>query len=336
MKNIRLLFLISIIVSLLVSCTFEKPTLNSSSGKTSELLVVIDKKTWEKSSIGDAIRGHFERYQYGLPQPEPIYNCANVSNDGFGDLLKMHRNILIIEKNPNLQKAKIEIRKNVWAQPQIVIKIKYPLDTSFFNIFNGKKDEMISYYQDVERKRIIRAYKKEEDASIRKSFEKKHKMSIVLPEGYYIAKEKDNFTWIRKETPKMSFGIIVDYFDYNDTSVFNTDNIIAHRDTITKYNIPGPNEGSYMIVSKVLPCSTKVIDIKGNYATETRGLWEVENNFMGGPFINYTIHDKINNRIVVLDAYVYNPNKPKRDYMKQLESIMYTIKFHKNKTELNN
>ena len=74
----------------------------------------------------------------------------------------------------------------------------------------------------------------------------------------------------------------------------------------------------------IVPESQKLL-FKGHFAVETRGLWDVKGDFMGGPFLNYAIHDEKRNRIINLDGYTYYPNKDKRDLMLQLETVFYTL-----------
>ena len=102
--------------------------------------------------------------------------------------------------------------------------------------------------------------------------------------------------------------------------------ITASRDTIGKKYIPGSKEGMYMITEAAY--SPHIISTKLNNlsAYETRGKWEVKNDFMAGPFINYTIVDKANNRLLVFEGFTYAPNAKKRDYMFELEAIIKTLK----------
>jgi hypothetical protein len=60
---------------------------------------------------------------------------------------------------------------------------------------------------------------------------------------------------------------------------------------------------------------------------ETKGTWQLENDYMSGPFINYSILDKKNNRILVLEGFCYAPSKEKRDLMFELEAIIKSVKF---------
>ena len=47
---------------------------------------------------------------------------------------------------------------------------------------------------------------------------------------------------------------------------------------------------------------------------------------MGGPFVNYAIEDKVNNRYLVAEGYVYAPSLDKREYVFELEAIIKSIK----------
>ena len=74
--------------------------------------------------------------------------------------------------------------------------------------------------------------------------------------------------------------------------------------------------------------STKV---NGFSAKETRGTWEVNGDFMGGPFINYILKDSINNRILYFEGFIFSPSQRKRDGIIEIESIIKSLKvFEKN------
>ena len=69
----------------------------------------------------------------------------------------------------------------------------------------------------------------------------------------------------------------------------------------------------------------KEINVKGEYAFEARGLWEMENDMMGGPFVSHARVDRPNGRVVVVEAFIYAPEKKKRDLMRQMEAALYTL-----------
>ena len=68
------------------------------------------------------------------------------------------------------------------------------------------------------------------------------------------------------------------------------------------------------------------VELNGHFGIRTQSLWRLEHDFMGGPFINYLIYDKTNNRIIHLDAYVYAPDiTSKRRLMREMEAMLTTF-----------
>lgn len=313
------------------SCTFNdrETGLPRSSGKTSELLVIAKKARWD-SYIGDSISNFFGQTQLGLPQDEPIFDVVCLDPKVLADkMFKQHHNIFIVDINPKLKKVSIDNKKNFWASPQRIIKIAAPSDTAFLRVFEKNKENLLYLFLKNERIRTQNTLSAFEDASIRRKLKKKYHLSMKVPGGSYIAKQEKNFVWIRKEPQKYSLGILIYYSKYTDTLAFKLENIIAKRDSVTKKYIPGSVKNSYMTTAKIVKPTSKVVNFNDLYAVEVRGLWEVENDFMGGPFLSYTLVDEINNRIVTAEGFVYAPNVDKRDYLLQLEAILYTLKFEK-------
>jgi hypothetical protein len=157
--------------------------------------------------------------------------------------------------------------------------------------------------------------------------------SLDIPAGFSLVKKDVNFMWLRhaihKEKQDIELGILIYTQDYTDTALFDPRYIILRRNLVTQMHIPGPSEDSYMTVSAeyIPPVFSWLEDFPAGYTVETRGLWKVENDFMGGPFLNYTFLDEAGNRVVTLDGYVYNPNGEKKDYLRQLEALFYSVEY---------
>ena len=84
-----------------------------------------------------------------------------------------------------------------------------------------------------------------------------------------------------------------------------------------------------MITEKEYLPLQKKVNYYGIKMLETRGTWEVQGDFMGGPFINYIVEDKVNNRVLLVEGFVFAPSKRKRDNIIELEAIIKSIKFKK-------
>jgi len=66
--------------------------------------------------------------------------------------------------------------------------------------------------------------------------------------------------------------------------------------------------------------------IGGFYAMETRGLWKIlDGEAMGGPFVSLTRLDQVNGRVVTAEAFLYAPGQKKRNALRQIEAILYTL-----------
>ena len=93
-----------------------------------------------------------------------------------------------------------------------------------------------------------------------------------------------------------------------------------------KVNLPGSEEGMYMETADSFLVDVRNIAVKGDYAFEARGLWEMHNDAMGGPFVSHVRVDRANARVIVVEGFVYKPEKLKRDLMRKLDAALYTLK----------
>lgn len=332
-SRFMLLSAVAMFFSVLTSCTTTDSGMKPSTGSVNELLIVTnDKSQWE-SALGDTIRDFFAAPQIGLPQPEPMFDMLNVADDHFTEIFQKFHAILIIDIDPQAVESKSESRQDVWAQPQRVIRITAKDLPSFYTEFNHKKDNFLKLFVDLERQRTLTINQLTLDYELAAKVERKFGINLPLPEGFYIAKETVNFMWLRHTLAKakqdIELGIMLYSSDYTDTVVFNPRHIMKWRNLMTLEHIPGPSPLSYMVIAQkdMPPVFDTITDFPGGYAVETRGLWEVENNFMGGPFISYTTIDRANNRVLTLDGYIYFPNQDKKSYLRQLEAIFFASKF---------
>jgi hypothetical protein len=103
------------------------------------------------------------------------------------------------------------------------------------------------------------------------------------------------------------------------------------RDSIGSLYIHGTERYSKMITEQAYSPYFFYTKLEGRTAYETKGTWEMKNDFMSGPFINYCITDYKNRRMLVLEGFCYAPSKKKRDLMFELEAIIKSVKFIKNK-----
>ena len=331
MKTNRILAVATVLVLIATSCD-EKPKTSKkerSVGGTSEIMVVTQNNEQWEGRIGDTIRHFFLGYQYGLPQPESRNELAHINAAGFSDMFKKHKNIIEVDIDPSLEKAVAETAEDVWAAPQRYVRISAPDISAWVELFDKQKEIYRKWFDKVERERILNVFRATKDENIANAIANKFGFTMIVPQGFYIAKNEPNFMWIRKELERSSACLVIYQTPYKDTLQFEANSLVAMRDVMMQQYIPGPSEGSYMGTETefVPPLVTTVSGFPAGYTKEMRGMWRVINNYMGGPFVSYTFADNRSGNLVTIEGYYYEPNQKKRNMLLQLESIAYSMKF---------
>ncbi len=296
-------------------------------GKAGELLLVIDDNKWN-SAVGDSLKAVFQAEVQILPQREPLFTVVNIPNKAFSNLFETHRSIVRVKISPQVKKESVILKRDVWAKPQTVFEISVPNDSAFFRVFTKNKQAIVDTLLKDERARYLQSFIKFENQEVARVL-KERGVAMRIPKGYNLDVNKDDFMWISHETPMISQGILIGFIDYKDTAQLQKDNLIYQIDSLLKENVPGALKGSYMQIEKRAEVLYKKMLRKGVFTIELRGLWQSEGDYMGGPFVALVSVDTKLNRLVLTFGYVYAPKYDKRNYMRQVETILYSLKINK-------
>jgi hypothetical protein len=323
MKQILSITCVAVFAFILFSCS-DSAMQRKISGKPGELIVVVPKETWD-GEVGEAMKKVLMQPQIGLPQGEPLFTTIDIPPAAFKDIFKTTRNIINVRISPTLDSAKVEFKKDVWAWPQAVINIDATTADECIDLFNQNAEKVLSFLLKAERERLQLNYAKNIDKAIKNTIQKKFNISLNIPVGFNIAVDRENFIWLRYDTPEITQSISIYTFPYKSDSTFTANFLLNKRDSVAKANIEGSLPGSYMTTESRVSPSFSILKVKNNYSAEMRGLWKMEKDFMGGPFINLSVLDVFNNRVIVLDGFVYAPRFDKRNYLRQVEAMIYSL-----------
>lgn len=319
----RILFTITIIFLALISCNKKDGiiTLVESAGKINELTIVIDNSLWN-GSVGDSLREIIAAPVLGLPQEENQFSVNQVPPKTFGRLFKTSRNILFIGIE---EKTGYGVTNDLYARPQMTMTIVGKDKSSLTEQINAHKEEIISVFKNADLKLYQRKItKKHWDTKSIKTLSNLG-IQLKIPLNYALVDDTGDFLWFRQDIGKGSMNIISYALPLiENDSIANA--IVTARDHIGKKYIPGQFDGTYMITEAAYTPFTKKTELNNNPSFETRGKWEVKGDFMAGPFLNYTVIDKANNRLLVVEGFTFAPSVKKRDYMFELEAILKTLK----------
>ena len=292
----------------------QQKLLPASSGNINNISVVTNDELWE-GAVGEVIRENFGRPIYGLPQIEPIFSLSHIPSKVFSGFATKSRTILKIDVSEN---EGVFNFKNTYASPQRIIQITAKSPDKIIEIINENLNSIYStmYFNEIQEKqrRISKNLNKTQ------AIKNNTGVSLKFPSAYRVAKADTNFVWIRRDIETGSVNLFIQR-QRNQTE----QSIIEKRDSISKIYIPGPVENTYMSTDLIYTPNTQEINVGGKQVFETRGLWEIEGQFMAGPFLNFQI--KLgDDDFIMLDGFVYSPGSTKREYIFELEAIMRSLK----------
>lgn len=304
--------------------------LPGTSGKAGEILVVTSENIF-KSPIGNDWKAMLAEDVEGMNWDEPQLDISQVTLGGFSDMLKPSRNLLILDVSNKYTKNKVVFKKSVWGKGQAFVKVQSPDTIGLRRILDESGEKILKYYVDAERKRLIDYFKKNSREDWTQRVKDSADVELSVSSMFIKQKFDNNFIWLSSGTINERADIMIYWYDYVDANTFTPNFLIAKRDSILKQHVPGPKDGSFMATEKAFAPFFNELAIDNNYVAEMRGMWKVEGDLMGGPFISHTRLDKGKNRIVTIEGFVYAPNQMKRDLMRRVEAVMYTLKFPNSK-----
>ncbi|WP_269226777.1 DUF4837 family protein [Flavobacterium eburneipallidum] len=319
--NKYLLLALSLFTLLFFSCKKQENLPRKATGKINTISVIIDDQLWN-GEVGDRIRNKFASPVIGLPQEEPLFTINQYPAKLMEGFMTDNRTIIVVKKE---NKTAFEIKKNQYAEPQNVFHISGKTITEILDIIEKNTPKIIKIIKETEIAESQRIHSKSLIQTV--LIKNKFQITLNIPTGYSYAFQSKNFIWLKKEiisgnTNLLIYQVPITAIKKDADAIMN---IIKMRDSIGNLFIRGTELDTQMITEEGYSpyfSETKINDIN---AFETKGTWELKNDFMSGPFVNYAIVDEAHNRILVLEGFCYSPSKEKRDLMHELESIIKSI-----------
>lgn len=319
--NIVLLSLFVTLASCNQSGKRDKSLVPDSVGNINALQIITPNDLWN-GIVGEAIRNNFAAPADGLPQDEPLYSMNQMPPDAFTGFARSNRLFLYVVLG---DEDKVSLAKNEYAKPQTGAIIKATSEEKLVELINKNADRIIEAFHTSE----IKERQRRTAISLLKLDSLKQVMgvSMQIPSAYRIAKATDSFFWIRKDLKDGTTNILVYEVPLTmikDDSTAVAD-IIKIRDSIGSKLLPVEDDGQFVTEDAYAPYLFKT-EIDGKFAYETKGTWEVKDDWMGGPFVNYAVRDEKNNRYLILEGFTYAPAVAKRNLQFELESILNSAK----------
>jgi len=324
-----MLIAVCIVLTLAGGCSRNKKALLPNiSGKAGEVVVVIDRDSWE-GNLGSETRSVLASDCPYLAQREPMFNVTNVPPASFTSLFKVHRNIVLMNVNPQVQETGVVYKHDEWARPQAIVQINAHDADEAIVVLRDNSASILEFLEQAERDRIIANSILYEEKGLRLPVEAVSGGRLHLPSGYKLRKQTDDFVWIADDKQYTNQYILVFKYPVSGRQPFESKTLLDNINSMLQANVPGMVDNSYMVTSDAMPVTFTNLTYRQRQFVQVRGFWEVYNDYMGGPFVAHAFYSKDGKDIIVLYAFVYAPRYDKRLYFRQVESMLYSFEWVK-------
>ena len=321
----KLLFIL-VSAMLLSACDSADSTFKRSAvGNPYEVLVVCTQEFWD-SPAGKALEEVLDTDIPGLPQSERSFRISRTEQ--LGNLTKPFRNIINIDIDNRLYSRTLcKFSNDVFARSQVIMTIQSPSRDELEQYLKENANVVIDFFNAVELNRQIENLKEKHNVTAVETVKELFDCELMIPVEMSGEKRGENFVWLsdfNSVNPEILSFVMYSY-PYTSVDNFSLENYIQKRDSVMKVNMPGGKPGQYIQTEKEYVNITETSH-RDRYLQVTRGLWYMENDMMGGPFVSHSVVDEINNRVIVVEAFVYAAGQKKGKFIRKLEASLYTLK----------
>ncbi len=301
----------------------------TSSGSPYEILLVAAEDDFHNGVV-DSLYAVLTDDVLGVAQSKPSFKVVKRTQNNFSKTVRMCRNVVVIKSDPaTYSKCRFKYSRDVYAAPQIIMTIQAPSASKFKDFVTDNRDAIVDFFNKAELNRACELLQEDYQPYIQEEVKKMFGCDFWAPTELTKITKGKNFLWAHSEKfvrrVEQDLNIVIYSFPYRDLNTFTEEYFVKKRDSVMKANIPGPREGQYMMTSMPYIFVSDE-EVHGGYAQVVRGLWNVKDYDMGGPFVSVSRVDEKYQRVIVAEAFVYYPNQPKRNVLKKLEAALYTLR----------
>ena len=319
----KILVLCVAVISLMTSCkkAFTVKVDNASIGIASEVLVIMDKNVWPQD-IQDSVRRLLSIPQPCLNQNEPMFDVLLLDEQFFQADKQRHYNIVHFIATQD-DSATCEISKGIYANPQVYVEVKGKDMYACLQAFTDQQYEVRTALYENDIRKIQSAYEAILNVELQRRIKDKFGILLTVPKDYSVAREGEDFLWISYRTAVNDRFVMI---YRSDSTIITKESMINDRNNFCHKFIEGENDSIHPVVTRLanLP-ETRPMQLGSKIGMEMRGLWETENDYMGGPFYHFS-YVNAENKCISVDGFVYAPNEGKRNYLRQVEAIVKSVK----------
>jgi hypothetical protein len=319
-------------------------------GKEGVISIVMSDEQWG-GVVGDAVRAEMAKPIDTFPVSEPAFTLEQfdlTTSDLFRKVIRKRKYVIFaatLDEESNVAEyirsgldedtlAKIRSgesgvlqRQDPWYRNQLVVYLVAPTREALATQIMEKGEDLRYVFNEATRERLTEhMFRRMRQTDLEEVLMEGHDFAVNVQHDYFIAQDTMNFIRMRRVLSDTWREVFIYYIEDADPSLLDEEWILATRDSLTEKFVRGTFDGSYVKIDRRRPITSENINFLDRYGFETRALWHMTEDAMGGPVVNYTFYDQTQGRIYMIDGMVFAPSFNKREFLRQVEAIAYTFR----------
>lgn len=320
-------------------------------GGHSEILVVMDSLQHD-SEAATALRNTLGAPILTMPRPQSRFDLVftDLRTTRDRELIERHKNVVIVSDidadtnvgtflrallADNVQESVRQgesfsfTQRDVWSRDQLVMMLSAGSTEELAERIRRNERRLVDDVHEMELARWHRyVYRRAEQTDLSERILETHGWSFRVQHDYRVGVDTLNVLTLRRYLPDNDRWIWVwwqDEFSQEQFDNIDRDWVSTRRDSINQEYMKGSTDEKYVKTDYERPYQQRFMELNGMEAYESRGLWRMHNDLMGGPFINYTMYDHENERLFMMEYGQFSPRWDQRRFLYQFEAMARTF-----------
>lgn len=322
--------LVVALLALVSSCDQRKKSTMSATGTPLSLVAVVPDGMIDNEALRDSITYYFGQPVTILPQPEPMTDISFVEASNFVSFVRRVRNILFVTiDGEKYSGPSVGLITDEYASGQIILHAKGRSLEDIFTLLQKRGDQLVHLIYKKEIDRRLDYLEGTFSNPIRQLIEDSVGVTMNPPTGLDFTRARRGLVWASNMDQSKRIDLVVYSIPYRNPNTFTEEYFTELRDSILGSVITGKFPGSQMTtVKRDAPPFNYYhgMTYLGHYRGELRGLWEMTNDMMGGPFVMQAMVDESGRNLVIGEVFIYAPGEKQRNLLLNAEASLYTIR----------
>lgn len=321
-------------------------------GSIDEVYVVMDSTDWN-SKTALAIEETFGKGIETLPSYEPTYKLIfrDFNSNEELETIRDLKNIIFaapIDADNNVAELirallsdDVEERvgsgesfafplEDRWVRDQWVLLLTSTSDSSLAEKIRNSEQSLVNHLMEREfERREYEIYRRGEQLALNDSLWTEFGWKVRMQHDYVQTVDTTNVVVFRRHLPENDRWMMAWWQnDVDGIGFLDKEWINATRDSLLQKYVQGTREGSYVTTEYRSPRKVNTQQMQRDdriIGYETLGTWRMTNDFMGGPFVNFTYYDPQTERLFMIEYGQFAPSVSKRRFVRQFRTMGRTF-----------